>query len=262
VLTSTDIPPGGEGKIEVTFDSNHKKGLQNKSITVESTDPRNPRASLRISAEVEVLFGFEEYNVNFGRIRKGQPVTKTVSLTVKDPIIMRAVELASSSQYITARLSKKPVTEKGRLSAEISGTPEMPVGRINATITARGPDRSKAEAFLQVMGTVLGNVDILPEFLHFSVGSAVNDPKSVKQVVKVVGTEDNKKLRLLGVKDVDQRLSFQIDTLIADRQYEISITPASSVLGARQNVSGVVTITTDDKEQPVTSVPYSIFFGP
>jgi len=265
VLTNTDIPPGGEGKIEVTFDSSHKKGQQKKSITVESNDPRNPRASLDVSALVEVVFGFEEYNLDMGKIRKGESVSKTATLLVKDPSIIKTIKFTSSSSYITANLSKTPAgsgTEKGRLNVEVSGTSAMPVGRISATITARAGDRSVLEATLQIMGAVTGDVDISPEAVRFFMDTLKNDSKFAKQIIRVTSNVDEARLHLLDIKDADQRLTFHIDTLRAEKQYEISMTPKPTALGARKNVTGAVTITTDNKDRPVTSVPYSIIFGP
>jgi hypothetical protein len=262
VLTSTDIPPGGEGKIEVTFDSGNKKGQQKKSITVESNDPRNPRATLNISALIEVVFGFEEYLIDMGRIRKGQLVTKTATLIVKDQSLIKTLKFTSSSPNITANLSKTPTAEKGRLTVEISGTSEMPVGRISATIMARAGKDTVSEATLQINGAVIGNVDITPEVVQFYMDTSKSDSDPAKQIIRVISTVDEARLHLLRILDVDQRLIFKIDTLLADKQYEISVTPKPAVIRARQSVSGAVIITTDDKERPVTTVPYSIFYGP
>ena len=260
MLTDTDIPPGGEGKIEVTFDSSHKKGQQKKSITVESNDPQNPRASLNISALVEIVFGFDEYSLDMGKIRKGQSVSKTATLVVKDPSTIGAIQFTSSSPYISAKVLDIPTAANGRLSVEISGTSDMPVGRISATITGRAGDSSASKATLQIKGAIVGNLDISPEAVKFRVDTSKHDSQSVKQVVSVVGTAEDIRLHLLEIKDADQRLTFHVDTLVVDKQYEISMTPQPEVLSARQNVAGIVTITTDDKEQPVLSITYSIYF--
>lgn len=47
----TPIAPGEEGFIEATFDSKHKKGYQNKSITIlANTEPN--KTTLRVKAQV------------------------------------------------------------------------------------------------------------------------------------------------------------------------------------------------------------------
>lgn len=54
--TASDYPhdpirPGAEGKIEITFDSGHQKGIQNKTITV-LTNTKPPSTTLRIKAQI------------------------------------------------------------------------------------------------------------------------------------------------------------------------------------------------------------------
>ena len=264
MLTDTDIPPGGEGKIEVTFDSKNRKGQQRKTITVESNDPRYPKVSLHVSALIEIDFGFQENSLNVGKIRKGEPISKNATLLVKDQSIIKDIQFTSTSPNVTANLANPPAgsgAENGSLTVEVTVGAQMPVGRINATITARTRNRSPVQASLPIMGAVIGNVDVTPETIHFYIDTSKNDSGPVKQVIKVVSTVDEGRLQLLEIKDADQRLAFRVDTLLAGRQYEITVTPLPAALDARQNVSGAVTIITDDKEQPLTSVTYGIVFA-
>jgi hypothetical protein len=264
VLTDTDIPPGGEGKIEVTFDSSNKKGQQRKTITVESNDSRNPKVSLHVSALIEVEFGFQENSLNVGKLRKGQPFSRTATLLAKDQSLIKDIQFTSSSPYVTANPANTPAgggAEKGRLTVEVTVGAEMPVGRINATITARTRNQPPAQASLQIMGAVIGNVDVTPESIHFYIDTSKNDSGPVKQVIKVVSTVDAARLRLIEIKDADQRLAFRVDTVLAGKEYEITVTPLPAALNAGQDVAGVVTIITDDKEQPVTSVTYGLIFA-
>ncbi len=264
MLTDTDIPPGGEGKIEVTFDSKHKTGQQKKSITVESNDPKNPRATLNITAFVEIVFGFEQYSLDVGRVRKGKQVSISTSMIVKDPSIAKTVAFTSSSPQFSAKVVQAVPgsgSTPGRLTIEVHGTSDIPVGRINAALTARAGDGATPDATLPITGTVVGNVDITPEAVQFFVDTSKTNSESVKQVVKVISTVDGAQVHILSVKDVDQRLMFHVDTLVADKQYEVTLVPIPAVMKARTNVSGAITITTDDKEQPETPVTYWISFG-
>ncbi len=261
MLTDTDIPPGGEGKIEVTFDSGNKKGQQRKSITVESNDPRSSGALLYVSGTIEVVFGFDEYSIDFGKIRKGQSITKTATLIVKDPTLLNTIKINSSSANITAKILDSPAADKRRLTVEITGTSSMPVGRINATITVRAGDRSSSQAALQIRGSVVGYYDISPEFVRYFVDTSKGEMTPDKQVVTVVGTENGVQLQLLDVNDADGRLALHVDTSLAGKKYEITMLPTPATLRAKKNLSGSVTVRTDDKEQPVTSVTYSIIFG-
>jgi hypothetical protein len=46
------ISPGATSKIDVTFRSRGKKGVQNKTVTVITNDPENPTVSLKVSGNV------------------------------------------------------------------------------------------------------------------------------------------------------------------------------------------------------------------
>ncbi|MDT8401199.1 MAG: DUF1573 domain-containing protein [Bacteroidales bacterium] len=45
------VPPGGQGKVEVVFDSSFRNGLQNKTIAIRS-NAKQPVVILKIKAEV------------------------------------------------------------------------------------------------------------------------------------------------------------------------------------------------------------------
>jgi hypothetical protein len=261
VLTSTDIPPGGEGKIEVTFDTSHKRGQQKKSITVESNDPRTPQATLYVSAVIEILLGFDQYVLDLGRIVKGQPAALTTTLLVKDPSLGNAVTFVSSSPHIAAALLDAPgrsSSDSGRLKIEVTASPEMPAGKINATLTARAPNAP--DATVQVQGNVIGNFEVSPDMIQFHVDTSKGDLTPEAQVVKVTSLS-GEALWIIRVDDVNQKLQIHVDTLLAGKQYEIALKPRPAVIDSKQNVGGRIAITTDDKEQPEIAVNYFVTFG-
>ncbi len=137
----------------------------------------------------------------------------------------------------------------------------MPVGRINAAITARAGESTSPDAKLQVLGAIIGNFDLSPESIFFNADTTTNNAKILKQTVKVFSTTEEAGLHILGIKDEYDRLTFHVDTLQAGKEYEITATPTPALLATKKNVSGIFTITTDDAEQPVASVTFAIYFG-
>jgi hypothetical protein len=260
VLTVTDIPPGGEGRIEVTFNSRNKKGPQKKTITVESNDPRKPRTIIDISAVVEVEFGFDQYFLDMGRIRNGQAESRTVALMLKDISKRQLLEISSQSPHVTARVVGSPAGSEGRLEVEVAVGPEMPPGRINETVTARVTDGSYPVAALLVSGNVVGNVEVIPETVRFVLDTSSSGTEQSSQMVRVVSTQEGASLRLLGIRDLNDLLAFEIETLVADKQYAITMKPRKNVAEQGRDVSGVVIILTDDPIQSEVRVPYGIVF--
>ena len=56
MASAKEIPPGGEGQIDVTFKTGKAIGPIAKSITVTSNDPVNPSLTLQVKADLEALF--------------------------------------------------------------------------------------------------------------------------------------------------------------------------------------------------------------
>ena len=69
MVSNADVPPGGEGKIEVKVSTKGRSGKLTKSITVETDDPVQPIMKLKVSANVIVDLDFERPYMRFDRGR-------------------------------------------------------------------------------------------------------------------------------------------------------------------------------------------------
>lgn len=256
-MTETDIPPGGEGGIAVTFDTGHKNGQQKKTITVKSNDPRRPSTTLEVSAFIEIQFGFDRLTLDMGRLRWGQPARKSATLSIKNTARVGLVQLTTSSSSLTAK-GEPSVRDSGQVRVEIAVAADVPLGEFNETVTATLTDGSMPEATLRVFGTVVGNVDVVPTRARFSVDTSVASTGQLTQKVRVSCTLDDGKLRLLGARDPDDRLLFRVDTIKVDRIFEISMTLRPDVVKSARSSSGTAKILTDDAEQPEVAVRYTV----
>ena len=54
VVSAAEIPPGGEGKIKVKVSTRGRKGNLQKSVVVQSNDPKQPRYNLKIKGMVRL----------------------------------------------------------------------------------------------------------------------------------------------------------------------------------------------------------------
>jgi hypothetical protein len=59
ILSTTTIPPGGSGALEVTTDTHGDRGPVSRRITVFSNDPHHPASTIEIKYEVEPLLHLE-----------------------------------------------------------------------------------------------------------------------------------------------------------------------------------------------------------
>ena len=81
-LAVRELPPGGSGPIDVTFDTHGFQGMGSKTITVDSNDKLNPRSSLEIKYNVERLLALERVFVRL-ETKRGADSVERVWLTGK-----------------------------------------------------------------------------------------------------------------------------------------------------------------------------------
>jgi len=205
-------------------------------------------------------FGFDKNFLDMGRIRSGQAESRTVALMLKDISKRQLIEISSQSPHVTARIVGSPDDSEGSLEVEVAVGTEMPPGRINETVTARVTDGSYEAVSLIVSGYVIGNVEVIPETVRLAVVTSPSGTDQSSQTVRVISTQEGASLRLLGVRDLNHLLAFEIETLVADRQYAITMKPRKNVAEEGRDVSGIVIILIDDPMQSELRVPYGIVF--
>jgi hypothetical protein len=85
VTSARTIAPGGEGTLKVSFNSSGRSGSQNKSITLVSNDPENPRLMVRLSGKVDrgdqPQIRIEPKDLDIGVIDPGGSKSSEVTIT-------------------------------------------------------------------------------------------------------------------------------------------------------------------------------------
>jgi len=87
-VSPKEIPPGGAGKIDVTFDSHGFVGKVEKEIQVQSNDPARPLVELRLEVEVLPTLMLEPKIIDFETVhlKTGHPQDWEKHILVKDII--------------------------------------------------------------------------------------------------------------------------------------------------------------------------------
>lgn len=261
-MTKTDIPPGGEGEISVTFSSGHKKGKQRKTITVESNDRTNPKATLHITAFIEVEFGFAPATLGFGRVDKDETITKRAKILVKNPSRTKLAQLTTSSDFVMARVIDPDDGEASdnSITVEITISPGLPVGRIDQTIIATSTDTSLAETRLRLGGSIIGEVEVSPELINFAVlKNDSSDATPVPRKVSIVNHADDQPLKIIEVHDPDDRLTLELRTLQEGQRFELLVSP-KKIESTTRNLVGSIVIKTNNPSQDSLAVRYMISF--
>lgn len=100
-----EIPPGGEGKISIKFDTSGYGGkTPDKTIAVTTNDPDRPNIELRIKGVVESFADVSKDKVTF-RGKPGDNLSEIITITPKDKFPFKILEVTSAyGQHMTTKL--------------------------------------------------------------------------------------------------------------------------------------------------------------
>jgi hypothetical protein len=193
-----------------------------------------------------------------GRIRKGESVSRTTTLLLKDTSKRDLLEIGSESSQIDVQIVDSNNENDGRIEVEVTVHARDSFGRLDERVSAKLTNGSHPESILRIIANVIGNVEVDPRSIHFIIDTAQAEPDVPIREVKVFSNSENAKFRLLSVEDTKNLLTVNADTLIADRQYRILARPNPKGMQLKRITSGIVKIKTDDPEQPEVSFSYRI----
>ena len=168
VLKNKEVLPGGEGQIEVTFDTNRRGGDNHKTITVLSNDTNSPRAELEIRANVETLLAFDPGFVRLNpEIGKQQVSEVWLAGKLKEQAKLKILETTGEAE-VTIELADKKLENGHNLQGLRFSVVGKKVGFGNGNLTV-GTGLDKPDK-LQIgfHWTVTGNVQVIPAQLYFS----------------------------------------------------------------------------------------------
>ena len=260
-MTKTAIPPGGEGEIEVTFSTGRKKGQQKKSITVTSNDPENPTTRISVTVLIEIEFDFESYSLNFGKLRTNDTATKSIFIQILDPEKTRITDITTSSPFVSVKRveASDSADNRTRIELEVTLSPGLLSGRINETVTAHSSLESKSKATLRLTGSIVGDVEVIPEMLRFVVKESQSaSNQNISQLLNITNNSENKLLRILGVRDPDDRLQLNVKTVEEGQKFELTATLKPDTLSTLGTQTGTIVITTNNQEQKEITVRYNV----
>ena len=219
-LDSSDIPPGGAARLQVTFYSGNFNGPVSKVMTIQSTDPARPMATLELRAEVQPVFIFTPSVLDFGRVERGQAVTREVTMSDAkgQPFVIKSI--ASSLTNLTATAT--PLGRDGssyRLKVVVP--PSNRAGSLVGNIEVTTDRKVAGKPILLVIGTVVGPVRVTPTavFLGLVKTGALFPPK--KLTVQNTGP---KPVEIKSVNPGDPALRATVTTNAPGREFTVELT--------------------------------------
>ena len=263
VVSAAEIPPGGEGRIKVKVSTRGRKGTLQKTVVVQSNDPKQPRYVLKVKGMVEVIAAFEPDRLNLKNIAKGETITQTIKLVGREADKLKITELVSSKpEELTAEL----VEEEGKPAVKITFKSSDKAGRISARVTGKTNLKAPKEIVLYVYGQVSEDLVAERPFVFFpgqagtGTGSLLAETASIliapfkmkNQAVKLkVSSLAGKPFEVTGVED-------PAGTVIGTAKKENDEWQVFLMLAKKPKTPrGIVRILTDRDDQPAIEVRYN-----
>ena len=210
MASAKEIPPGGEGSINVSFKTKGRVGEQKKTIKVETNDPDNPILNLSIKANVTVNFAFEPNRANFGFINPGEikeqvlngigeklAEAKVISYELRDP---------SHAEYYDISFTENGSGDQRKIKAVIKNTDKMPRSRFNDNLlVTTNLEEEKINIYLT--GEKLGLIHVMQR----SVSLRRNSETAPYTGYTTLRPTTDKKFKVISAKASDDRVKVKID---------------------------------------------------
>lgn len=132
LVSEKDAAPGGTGEIEARFRTRGYRGPVQKSLTVESSDPRSKQVRLTIRRKVLSEFTIEPRSINWGTVRKGDvPWPVESSIQGRKGKRLAVKEARSDSRAISL---KRDNEKEDEVVYSVVLAKNLPVGNLSGRI--------------------------------------------------------------------------------------------------------------------------------
>ena len=138
-LAKNDVAPGEKGQITATFNIGDRVGVQVKTVTVETDDPKTPQTVLTFKANISQLLDLQPSLVSWEANESAKP--KTIVAKAAKGTTVKKVDVTSSSGDFTAKVEPG---SNGEFKIQVQ--PKDTTKPLNATLTIK-PDVSPAKTF-------------------------------------------------------------------------------------------------------------------
>lgn len=240
MASAKEIPPGGEGKINVTLKTGSGSGgKREKHISVMTNDPDHKRISLAIKTNVIELLGVSPSRLNFYRVKKGTEQVRYASLSGEERDAAKLTGFDSSNPGIRVEINPQGYTGDKYKQVKITLLPTMRAGRFFDRVTLHTDHTKIKDIRLNLIGEVIGDIALMPSQLHFGL---FRPGKPVNRVIKLRAAE-GVTFKILGVTSTIADVTARVETVKPGAEYLIHAQLKDTFQGASLN--GKLIVKTD-----------------
>lgn len=242
------IQPGKKGTVDVTFDSKQFRGKVHKSVTVYSNDPGEPKASLKITADVEATINYSPTSFRLGTVKKGEKVTESVRIAAKKDKGLTVKDVQLSAEHFTWTKREVADPDSQIYIIEFSLRPEVPLGRLQERMVIDTGVEGAKPISINIRADVVNHFKTNPPVVNLG---SFRQGKATSQVVVIQPLEKTS----YNVESV-QSTHPQIQTRLEKEdngEYKVFLDVDPNVVPGR--LKARLLIRTTDPDEPVLTVP-------
>jgi len=246
-ISSFYIRPREYAFLIVKFDPAGLVGKVTRYVWIWLEGYKRP-ITLRLEARVEPPLILIPPEVDFGRVKPGEFLSKTVLMRNKSRILIKITHVKKSADYINVLLLSKEISPKQTLAILRVSLKNPPIGGVYEHICIKTSLKKMSEIKVPVKAKVLCKWFVSDEKFFFGF---VNKEENPVRTIVIRG------LRIENVKRVwSNSPKASIYTFPGERQNEIKIRVKLNLKSASEGpLNGDVFVETRDKKQPLLRFP-------
>jgi hypothetical protein len=245
--TKSELLPGEDSAIAVSFDTGADHGPATRTITVFTNDPAHQQLQLTMRGDVKIQVEANPSLVIFERIKRGTEQSRQVTLIDDMPdrtFKVGAITHANPNLKVTSEPIGGPKPGALLTITLVKTAPAGPIADLLKIDTSRVPVE------IPVSGTVLGDINVNPPQVSFGI---VPHHASALRFLRLTNSGDHP-VKVTGISSNNTSVVAAVEPLKAGREYKIVVRLAPNTPDGV--LRGMLAIKTDDPHQQDVEIPF------
>ncbi|MBV8055098.1 MAG: DUF1573 domain-containing protein [Deltaproteobacteria bacterium] len=245
--TKSNLLPGEDSLIVVSFDTHADHGPATRTITVFTNDPNHQQLQLTMRGDVKVQVEASPSLVIFERIKRGTQQSRQVTLTDEMPDAGFKVGAITNANP-NIRVTSQPIHgAKSAALLTITLLNTAPAGPITDLLKV---NTSRVPVEIPVSGTVLGDIDVNPPQVSFGI---VPHHASALRFVRLTNSGDHP-VKVTAISSDNTSVVAAVEPVKTGKEYKIAVRLAPNTPDGV--LRGILAIKTDDPHQQEVQIPF------
>lgn len=250
------IPPGQEGKVQMSVIGERVHGEFNKSAVVHSNDPDHPQTTITVmGVEIPYLSVVPEGTV-YLHGHYGEAVEKDLTITSneKDANLEITGVTSNIDDKMTYRL--EPGAQKGEYTIKVFKNPKLPTLSMYGSLFVHTNSKTAPETTIQVHVMTQGSITVSPSMLNFGpIKFADENGPGTPATRSVIVSKATGQFAIKNVTLSNPEFVAVVEPVADGQQYRVQVTfTPPTRRQASQTEAAEMIIHSDDPQEPAIRV--------